>query len=84
MLAGGMESMSNAPYYVPKGRTGYRYGHGELLDAVLHDGLWDVYNKFHMVWENSPCCTFIARDCTTCKSEVLSLLYQSLLMLSYQ
>jgi acetyl-CoA C-acetyltransferase len=49
MLAGGMESMSNAPYYVPKGRTGYRYGHGELLDAVLHDGLWDVYNKFHMV-----------------------------------
>lgn len=49
MLAGGMESMSNAPYYVPKGRQGYRYGHGELLDAVLHDGLWDVYNKFHMV-----------------------------------
>jgi acetyl-CoA C-acetyltransferase len=43
-----MESMSNAPYYVPKGRTGYRYGHGELLDAVLHDGLWDVYNKFPM------------------------------------
>jgi acetyl-CoA C-acetyltransferase len=48
IIAGGMESMSNIPYYVPKARNGYRYGHGELLDGVLKDGLWDVYNDSHM------------------------------------
>ena len=41
--------MSNIPYYVPKARTGYGYGHGELLDGVVKDGLWDVYNNVHMV-----------------------------------
>jgi len=49
VVAGGMESMSNIPYYVPKARTGYGYGHGELLDGVVKDGLWDVYNDHHMV-----------------------------------
>ncbi len=44
IVAGGMESMSNAPYYVPKARNGYRYGHGTLEDGLLKDGLWDVYN----------------------------------------
>lgn len=44
IIAGGMESMSNAPYYVPKARSGYRYGHGTLEDGLLKDGLWDVYN----------------------------------------
>lgn len=48
VVAGGMESMSNIPYYVPKARTGYGYGHGELLDGVVKDGLWDVYNDHHM------------------------------------
>jgi acetyl-CoA C-acetyltransferase len=48
IVAGGMESMSNVPYYLPKARTGYRLGHGELVDGVIHDGLWDSFNNFHM------------------------------------
>jgi acetyl-CoA C-acetyltransferase len=47
-VAGGMESMSNAPYLLPKARTGYRMGHGQLVDAMLHDGLWDPYHDVHM------------------------------------
>ena len=47
-VAGGMESMSNAPYYLPKARVGYRLGNGELVDAVIADGLWDSFNNFHM------------------------------------
>jgi len=47
-VAGGCESMSNAPYFLRKARTGYRMGHGELLDAMIHDGLWDVYTDRHM------------------------------------
>ncbi|MGA7243193.1 MAG: acetyl-CoA C-acetyltransferase [Terracidiphilus sp.] len=48
VVAGGMESMSNAPYLLPKARGGYRMGNGTLIDAMIHDGLWDVYNQFHM------------------------------------
>ncbi|NNF05763.1 MAG: acetyl-CoA C-acetyltransferase [Candidatus Eisenbacteria bacterium] len=48
IVAGGMESMSNAPYLLPKARTGYRLGHGKLVDAMVHDGLWEVYNDYHM------------------------------------
>jgi acetyl-CoA C-acetyltransferase len=48
IVAGGMESMSNAPYFLPKARTGYRLGHGELVDGMIHDGLWDSFNNFHM------------------------------------
>jgi len=48
VVAGGMESMSNAPYLLPKARTGYRLGHGQVIDSMIHDGLWDVYNDFHM------------------------------------
>jgi acetyl-CoA C-acetyltransferase len=48
IVAGGMESMSNAPYLLTKARTGYRLGSGELVDSMVHDGLWDVYNQFHM------------------------------------
>ncbi len=48
VVAGGMESMSNAPYYLPKARTGYRMGNGTLVDGMVHDGLWDPYNDFHM------------------------------------
>ncbi|HUX45472.1 MAG TPA: acetyl-CoA C-acyltransferase, partial [Terracidiphilus sp.] len=48
VVAGGMESMSNAPYLLPQARTGYRMGNGTLVDAMIHDGLWDVYNNFHM------------------------------------
>ncbi len=48
VVAGGMENMSGAPYLLPKARWGYRHGNAELVDAMVHDGLWDVYNKFHM------------------------------------
>lgn len=48
VMAGGMESMSNAPYLLPKARGGYRMGHGELLDGMIHDGLWDPYHNIHM------------------------------------
>jgi acetyl-CoA C-acetyltransferase len=48
IVAGGMESMSNAPYFLPKARVGYRLGNGELVDGVVHDGLWDSFNNFHM------------------------------------
>lgn len=48
IVAGGMESMSNAPYLLPKGRSGYRMGHGEVIDSMVQDGLWDIYNNFHM------------------------------------
>ena len=48
VLAGGMESMSNIPYYLMKARTGYKYGHGELLDGLQYDGLTDIYNHCAM------------------------------------
>ena len=48
VVAGGMESMSNAPYLLAKAREGLRLGHGQLLDAMIHDGLWDSFNDIHM------------------------------------
>ena len=48
VVAGGMESMTNAPYLLPQGRRGYRLGHGKVLDAMIQDGLWDAYEDFHM------------------------------------
>jgi acetyl-CoA C-acetyltransferase len=48
VVAGGMESMSNGPYLVHRLREGLRLGNGELIDSVVHDGLWDVFNDFHM------------------------------------
>ncbi len=48
VIAGGMESMTNAPYLLPNARRGYRLGNGELIDSMVHDGLWDVYNDYHM------------------------------------
>ena len=48
VVAGGMESMSNAPYLIPKARQGYRLGHGELLDSMIQDGLWCAFNDYHM------------------------------------
>ncbi len=47
-IAGGMESMSNCPYLLDRARTGYRLGNGVLIDSMVHDGLWDIYNDFHM------------------------------------
>ena len=48
IVAGGMESMSRAPFMLEKGREGYRLGNGKIIDSVVHDGLWDVYNNYHM------------------------------------
>ena len=48
VVAGGMESMTNAPYLLPQGRSGYRMGNGAVVDSMVHDGLWDPYNDFHM------------------------------------
>ncbi len=48
VVAGGMENMSLTPYYLEKARNGYRMGHGKLIDGMIKDGLWDVYNNFHM------------------------------------
>ncbi len=57
VVAGGQESMSNAPYILPKARTGYRMGNGEIIDSMVNDGLWDVYNKFHMGLAGELCAT---------------------------
>jgi acetyl-CoA C-acetyltransferase len=48
VVAGGMESMSNAPYLLPKARSGYRMGDGKVIDSMIHDGLWDAYDDEHM------------------------------------
>src|ERR671916_713646 len=48
VVAGGMESMSNAPYLIPKAREGYRLGNGELIDSMINDGLWCAFENYHM------------------------------------
>ena len=48
IVAGGMESMTNAPYLLQQARSGYRMGNGALIDSMIYDGLWDAYNDFHM------------------------------------
>jgi len=48
VVAGGMESMSNCPYLLPGARTGYRLGNAEIVDSIVHDGLWDAHENFHM------------------------------------
>lgn len=58
IIAGGQESMSNAPYMLPNARNGYRLGHGEIKDSIVLDGLWDVYNNIHM----GSCAESCARD----------------------
>src|SRR5207244_10050948 len=48
VVAGGMESMTNAPYLLPNARKGYRLGNGQIVDSMVHDGLWEIYNNYHM------------------------------------
>lgn len=55
VVAGGMENMSFAPYYLEKARFGYRMGPGEIQDHMVHDGLWDIVNDFHMGISNELC-----------------------------
>lgn len=65
VVAGGQESMSNAPYILFKARTGYRMGNGELVDLMIHDGLWDVYKQIHMGIAGELCST----DCKISRQE---------------
>src|SRR6266581_3136806 len=48
VVAGGMESMTNAPYLLLQARKGYRLGNAQIIDSMVHDGLWDIYNNYHM------------------------------------
>src|SRR5579862_9727508 len=48
VVAGGMESMTNAPYLLPQARKGYRLGNAQVIDSMVNDGLWDIYNNYHM------------------------------------
>jgi acetyl-CoA C-acetyltransferase len=48
VIAGGMESMTNAPYLLPQGRSGFRLGNATVVDSMIHDGLWEIYNDYHM------------------------------------
>lgn len=57
VVAGGMESMSNIPYYLDKARSGYRLGNGNLADGILKDGLWDPYKDYHMGNAGELCST---------------------------
>ena len=57
VVAGGMESMSNVPYFLDKARNGYRLGHGSVTDGLVKDGLWDVYNDYHMGSAAELCAT---------------------------
>ncbi len=58
IIAGGQESMTNAPYLLPKARSGYKLGNGEIIDSMIKDGLWDAYNDIHM----GSCAESCARD----------------------
>jgi acetyl-CoA C-acetyltransferase len=64
IVAGGMESMSNVPYYLFKARNGFRMGDQKLVDGMIFDGLWDVYNNFHMGNAAELC----ARECDISRS----------------
>ncbi len=65
MIAGGMESMSNVPYYLPKQRFGSKLGNTEVIDGIIHDGLWDVYNNFHMGNAGELC----AKECNISREQ---------------
>ena len=66
IIAGGQESMSNAPYILTKARNGYKLGHGELIDSMITDGLWDVYNNIHM----GNCAEACAKDFNFTRKEL--------------
>jgi acetyl-CoA C-acetyltransferase len=70
IAAGGMESMSNAPYLLPQARFGQRMGHGRVVDAMIHDGLWDPYNDFHMGVAGEACAR--ARDVSRARQDAFA------------
>jgi acetyl-CoA C-acetyltransferase len=65
VVAGGMENMSSVPYYLDKARNGYRLGNGQIIDGLVKDGLWDVYNDYHMGSAAELCAT----DCNISREE---------------
>jgi len=65
VITGGMESMSNVPYYLDKARNGYRLGDGKIIDGLVKDGLWDVYNDYHMGTAAELCAT----DCNISRED---------------
>ena len=65
VVAGGMENMSSVPYFLDKARNGYRLGNGEIIDGLVKDGLWDVYNNYHMGSAAELCAT----DCNISREE---------------
>ncbi len=65
VVAGGMENMSAVPYYLDKARNGYRLGHGQMIDGLVKDGLWDVYKDYHMGNAAELCAT----DCKITREE---------------
>jgi acetyl-CoA C-acetyltransferase len=73
IIAGGQESMSNAPYILPYARSGYRLGHGEIKDSIVLDGLWDPYNNIHM----GSCAESCARDFSFTREELDSFAIES-------
>jgi acetyl-CoA C-acetyltransferase len=73
IIAGGQESMSNAPYILPNARMGYRLGHGEIKDSIVLDGLWDVYNNIHM----GNCAEACAKDFSFTREELDNFAIQS-------
>jgi acetyl-CoA C-acetyltransferase len=73
IIAGGQESMSNAPYVLHNARNGYRLGHGEIKDSIVLDGLWDVYNNIHM----GNCAESCAKDFSFTREELDSFAVES-------
>lgn len=73
IIAGGMESMSNAPYILHDARSGYRLGHGKVIDSIINDGLWDVYNDIHM----GSCAETCAKEQKITREEVDSYTIES-------
>ncbi len=73
VVAGGMESMTNSPYAMPAARSGFRMGHGQVLDLMIHDGLWDPYSNVHM----GSCGDLCARECHFSREEIDAFAAQS-------
>jgi len=65
VVAGGQESMTNTPYLLDRARSGYGFGHGQLIDSMIKDGLWDVYNDYHMGSAAELC----SRECSISREE---------------
>lgn len=66
VVAGGMESMSNVPHYLPRSRQGIRLGHGQLTDGIIRDGLWDARHDVHMARRCRMLCSLLPAEDHNC------------------